>query len=107
MVAFAEYSWEVGPETLGRYNGLPSYEIQGQGANGISSGQAMDEIEGILKTLPKNTVYSWSGLSYQEKLSQGKSTLLYSVSILVVFLCLAEEIPSTEVQKKYRNCLSV
>jgi multidrug efflux pump len=89
LIAFAEYSWEVGPETLGRYNGLPSYEIQGQGSNGISSGQAMDEIEGILKNLPKNTVYSWSGLSYQEKLSQGKSTLLYSVSILVVFLCLA------------------
>ncbi len=89
LIAFAEYSWEVGPETLGRYNGLPSYEIQGQGSNGISSGQAMDEIELILKDLPKNTVYSWSGLSYQEKLSQGKSTLLYSVSILVVFLCLA------------------
>lgn len=87
--SFAKYEWIVGPETLGRYSGLPAYEIQGQGADGVSSGQAMDEIENILKELPSDVVYSWSGLSYQEKLSQGKSTLLYSISILVVFLCLA------------------
>lgn len=89
LSTFAKYEWIVGPETLGRYNGLPAYEIQGQGAAGISSGQAMDEIEKILKDLPSDSVYSWSGLSYQEKLSQGKSAFLYSISIFVVFLCLA------------------
>lgn len=87
--SFAKYEWIVGPETLGRYNGLPSYEIQGQGAEGISSGEAMLEIEKLLADLPSGVVYSWSGLSYQEKMSQGKSAFLYSISILVVFLCLA------------------
>lgn len=87
--SFANYDWVVGPETLGRFNGLPAYEIQGQGAFGVSSGEAMNEIEMLLKELPSNVVYSWSGLSYQEKMSQGKSAFLYSLSILVVFLCLA------------------
>lgn len=87
--SFAKYEWIVAPDTLGRYNGLPSYEIQGQGAAGVSSGDAMVEMEKLLADLPNDVVYSWSGLSYQEKMSQGKSAFLYSISILVVFLCLA------------------
>jgi len=87
--SFATSKWEYGAENLGRYNGLASYEIQGAGSAGISSGQAMDEMEKILAELPSDVVYSWSGLSYQEKLSQGKTTLLYALSIFVVFLCLA------------------
>lgn len=87
--AFATSSWEYGAETLGRYNGLASYEIQGTGAAGVSSGAAMAEVERMLKDLPSDVVYSWSGLSYQEKLSQGKTAMLYALSIFVVFLCLA------------------
>lgn len=87
--AFATSSWTYGPDTLGRYNGLTSYEIQGSPANGVSSGAAMAEMEKIARDLPAGTIYSWSGLSYQEKQSQGKTGILYAVSILVVFLCLA------------------
>lgn len=89
LSAFSNSTWEYGAENLGRYNGLASYEIQGAGATGVSSGQAMDEIEKILAELPSDVVYSWSGLSYQEKLSQGKTAMLYALSIFVVFLCLA------------------
>jgi multidrug efflux pump len=87
--SFASTRWSYGPDSLGRYNGLTSYEIQGSAALGSSSGAAMSEMERIVSELPGGTIYSWSGLSYQEKLSQGKTGILYAVSILVVFLCLA------------------
>jgi multidrug efflux pump len=68
--------------------GLPSYEIQGQAAEGVSSGQAMTRMEEIASQIPGVSV-SWSGLSYQERLSSGLAPLLYSLSLVVVFLCLA------------------
>jgi multidrug efflux pump len=86
--AFATTKWTYGAETLSRYNGLASYDIQGQGAPGVSSGTAMDEMDKIAQTLP-GTTHSWSGLSYEEKLASGQTLMLYSISILVIFLCLA------------------
>ncbi|ATA23227.1 multidrug efflux RND transporter permease [Brenneria goodwinii] len=87
--AFATTRWVYGPESLSRYNGQASYEIQGSGASGVSSGVAMDEMQALAKSLPKGTTYSWSGLSYQERLASGQALSLYAISILVVFLCLA------------------
>lgn len=87
--AFSTFRWSFGPDSLGRYNGLSSYEIQGTPAVGVSSGVAMAEMERIVSELPGGTIYSWSGLSYQEKISQGKTGILYAISVLVVFLCLA------------------
>ncbi len=86
---FTTTKWTFGPESLSRYNGLASYEIQGAGATGVSSGTAMDEMEKLANELPKGSSFAWSGLSYQEHLSSGQSLLLYSISILFVFLCLA------------------
>ena len=87
--AFATTHWEMGPTTVSRFNGQSSYEIQGQAAPGASSGEAMDEIARLQQQLPTGTSYAWSGLSYQEQLSGGQAPLLYSLSVLVVFLCLA------------------
>jgi len=86
--AFAKSEWTYGPKSLSRFNGLASYQIQGSGAPGVSSGAAMDELQRITENLP-NVTGSWSGLSYQERLSGGQTQLLYAISILVVFLCLA------------------
>ncbi|WP_281061350.1 efflux RND transporter permease subunit [Sphingobium sp. Sx8-8] len=87
--AFATSHWTMGPTTLARFNGLSSYEIQGQSAPGSSSGEAMDEMVKLQKQLAPGTGYAWSGLSYQEQLSGGQAPLLYGLSVLVVFLCLA------------------
>ena len=87
--AVSSVEWTSGPQTLSRFNGLSSYEIQGAGATGVSSGEAMNEMQKLADALPEGTTYTWSGLSYQERQSSGQSTLLYAVSILVVFLCLA------------------
>lgn len=88
--AFSTASWSQMPQTLSRFNGLASFEIQGSAADGVSSGEAMDELEKLAQEIGGNKIsYAWSGLSYQEKLSGGQTGYLYAVSILVVFLSLA------------------
>ena len=87
--AFASSEWTYGPKSLTRFNGQASYEIQGAGAAGVSSGDAMDELQRLADELPAGSSGAWSGLSYQERLSGGQTQLLYGISILVVFLCLA------------------
>ena len=87
--AFATTHWTMGPSTMMRFNGLSAFEIQGQAAPGSSSGDAMTRIVELQKQLPAGTSYAWSGLSYQEQLSGGQAPLLYGLSVLVVFLCLA------------------
>ena len=92
MVSFEEFtkiSWEPAEKSLTRYNGLASYLFQGQANYGVSSGVAMDEMERLAKANNPDTNYSWSGLSYQEKLSGGQAIYLYILSLIVIFLCLA------------------
>jgi hydrophobe/amphiphile efflux-1 (HAE1) family protein len=89
LAAFSASHWEIGPAQLQHYNGLPSLEIQGDSAPGQSSGAAMDEMQKLIGKLPKGIGYEWTGQSLQEKLSGGEAPLLYGLSILVVFMCLA------------------
>jgi multidrug efflux pump len=87
--AFATTSWTYGPQALSRFDGLPSYSLQGSAAPGVSSGAAMDEMQKLASQLPPGTTSAFSGLSYQERLAGSQTTRLYTISILVVFLCLA------------------
>jgi hydrophobe/amphiphile efflux-1 (HAE1) family protein len=87
--AFATSHWTYGSPRLERYNGFSSMEIQGAAAPGYSTGQAMDEMEKLAKQLPPGFAYEWTGISYEERLSGGQAPLLYALSLLVVFLCLA------------------
>jgi multidrug efflux pump len=86
--SFARTSWSQAPTTLARFNGISSFELQGQAAPGRSSGEAMNRMEALAAQLPGVSV-QWSGLSYQERLSSGQAPYLYAISLLVVFLCLA------------------
>jgi multidrug efflux pump len=81
--------WVYGSPKLERFNGFSSVNIQGSAAKGVSSGEAMNEVERIIKELPTDIDYAWSGLSYEEKSSQSQTILLYGISLLVVFLSLA------------------
>ena len=88
--AFAKASWTSGSPRLERYNGVPSMEVLGMAMPGsASSGQAMDIVEAAVAKLPAGIGFEWTGLSRQEKASSGQTTLLYSLSILIVFLALA------------------
>jgi multidrug efflux pump len=87
--SFATGSWTYGSPKLERYNGISSVEIQGAAAPGKSTGQAMNAIEAIAAKLPPGIGYEWTGLSAQERQSGSQAPVLYAISILVVFLCLA------------------
>ncbi len=89
LAAFSSGQWEIGPSQLQHYNGMPSLEIQGDSAPGKSSGAAMDEMQKLIGKLPKGIGFEWTGQSFQEKLSGGEAPMLYGLSILVVFMCLA------------------
>ena len=87
--AFATGSWTYGSPRLERFNGSPAVNIQGQAAPGGSTGGAMQAMERIGAQLPAGIGLSWTGLSYEERLSGAQAPLLYGLSLLVVFLCLA------------------
>ncbi len=88
--AFATARWVLSSPSLERFNGVPSMEIQGMAMPGaLSSGQAMDLVERHIAKLPKGIGYEWTGVSRQEREAGGRTTALYALSILVVFLCLA------------------
>lgn len=87
--AFASAHWQYGSPRLERYNGMPSVEIMGQAAPGISTGEAMDEMEKMAAQLPQGVGYEWTGLSYEEKNAGAQAPALYAISLLVVFLSVA------------------
>jgi len=92
MVPFSAFStarWQYGSPRLERYNGIPSVEIMGQAAPGISTGEAMAEMEQMVAQLPAGIGYEWTGLSYEEKRAGAQAPALYAISLLVVFLAVA------------------
>ena len=86
--SFANTRWTVAPVTLDRFEGYPAYELDGQPVAGKSSGDAMAEIERLATRIPGVSV-AWSGASYQERLATGQAPILYGISLIVIFLCLA------------------
>jgi multidrug efflux pump len=89
LSAFTTLKWIYGSPRLERYNGFPSLEIVGTAQPGKSSGTAMNEIEDMVKKLPRGISGEWTGQSYEERLSGSQAPALYTISLLVVFLCLA------------------
>ncbi|MGV0879733.1 efflux RND transporter permease subunit [Martelella sp. FLE1502] len=87
--AFATTEWVQGSPSLARFNGTAAIAIDGSAATGKSSGDAMTEAERLVAGLDGGYSASWSGLSYQERLAGSQETLLYAISLVVVFLCLA------------------
>lgn len=89
FTAFATSHWAYGSPRLERYNGVPAVQIQGEPSAGTSSGQSMAAIEQIASTLPTGFGIEWTGLSFQERQAGAQTPLLYTLSLLIVFLCLA------------------
>jgi multidrug efflux pump len=87
---FVKTQWVIAPPSLTRYDGYPAVEIIGSAAPGYSSGQAMSEMERLVKTyLPSGFGYDWAGQSLQEIFSAAQAPALFALSILVVYLALA------------------
>lgn len=82
-------AWTETPLQLVRYQGLPTARISGSAAPGISSGEAMAEMERLAAQLPPGFAVEWTGQSLQERQSASQAPLLMALSMLVVFLVLA------------------
>jgi multidrug efflux pump len=87
--AFATSRWTFGSPRLERYNGAAAVNLTGSAATGVSSGDAMAEVERLATTLPAGFGIEWSGQSYEERSASTQIPLLYTLSVLIVFLCLA------------------
>jgi multidrug efflux pump len=90
LSSLLQSTWTVAPPSQARFNGFPAVNINGNPGPGKSSGQAMHEMERIVRNdLPPGFGYDWAGQSFQELLSGAEAPMLFALSILVVFLCLA------------------
>jgi multidrug efflux pump len=87
---FVSSSWVVADPALTRYNGYPAVEITGSNAPDKSSGEAMSQMQKLVTdNAPHGFGYDWAGQSLQELLSGAQAPMLFALSILVVYLCLA------------------
>lgn len=92
MVALSELvrpEWIQAPLQLQRYLGFPSMSLSGSPAAGISTGQAMAEMERLAAQLPAGFAVQWTNQSLQERQSGAQAPWLLLLSMLVVFLVLA------------------
>jgi HAE1 family hydrophobic/amphiphilic exporter-1 len=83
-----------GPNFVSRFNLYNSAEIMGAPAPGYSSGEAIKAIEDVMRTMPSEVGYEWSGLTLQEKKSEGQAAVVFGAAVLFVFLLLAAQYES-------------
>ncbi|KAA2238138.1 efflux RND transporter permease subunit [Salinarimonas soli] len=85
----------TGPDLVQRYNMYTSVPIQGNAAPGVSSGQALDALEAITREVsPQGVSFEWTELAFQERQTGNTATLIFALSVLLVFLVLAAQYES-------------
>ncbi|MBN2506896.1 MAG: multidrug efflux RND transporter permease subunit [Verrucomicrobia bacterium] len=83
-----------GPNFTTRFNLHLAAEILGAPAPGYSSAQALQAIEEVMQTMPLEVGHAWSGLTLQEKESEGQAPMIFGMALLFVFLLLAAQYES-------------
>ncbi len=83
-----------GPNFTTRFNLYLAAEMMGAPAPGYSSAQAMKAMEEIMAEMPANVGYEWSGLTLQEKKSEGQAPVIFGMAVIFVFLLLAAQYES-------------
>ena len=79
-----------GPTAVKRFNGFRSVQIGGNPAPGYSTGQVITALEEVAaQMLPQGYSYEWADQSREEKVSGGRTPILFGLALLFVFLCLA------------------
>ena len=83
------------PQVISHFNMFRSAEITGAGAPGVSSGQALSEMERLAsETLPPGFNYAWAGQSLEEIKAGGQAGYIFALSIIIVYLVLAAQYES-------------
>ncbi|WP_336688040.1 efflux RND transporter permease subunit [Chryseobacterium bernardetii] len=84
-----------GPEVLTRYNMYMSAMINGEPAEGYSSGDAIAAVERVAKeSLPRGFDIEWSGMTREEILSGNQTVYIFLICLLFVYLLLAAQYES-------------
>ncbi|HAY3544389.1 TPA: efflux RND transporter permease subunit [Elizabethkingia anophelis] len=84
-----------GPEVLTRYNMYMSAMINGEPAEGYSSGDAIAAVERVAaETLPRGFDIEWSGMTREEILSGNQTVYIFGICLLFVYLLLAAQYES-------------
>ncbi|HLF66175.1 MAG TPA: efflux RND transporter permease subunit, partial [Gammaproteobacteria bacterium] len=79
----------LGPQTISRYNLFRAAQINGEAAQGYSSGDAIDAMRTVASaTLPQGYSYAWSSLSYQEVANQAQGVFILLIAIVFAYLFL-------------------
>jgi multidrug efflux pump len=89
LAEFGSGEWTYGPPQLTRFNGSSAMEIQGAPAEGVSSGEALQEVARLAGALPEGIGIEWTGLSFEERKAGNQASLLYAISVVAIFLALA------------------
>jgi HAE1 family hydrophobic/amphiphilic exporter-1 len=83
------------PQVISHFNLFRSAQISGSAAPGVSSGQALAEMERLAGTaLPQGFGYAWSGMSLEEIKAGAQSTAIFGIALLLVYLTLAAQYES-------------
>ncbi len=93
--AFTAIENKFVPQYLSRYNMYSAATITGSPAPGVSTGEAMNEMERIAeRTLPFGMTFDWTDMSYQEKLSSGQTMLIFALALIFIYLFLVSQYES-------------
>jgi hydrophobic/amphiphilic exporter-1 (mainly G- bacteria), HAE1 family len=83
------------PQVISHFNLFRSATINGSAAPGVSSGQAIEEMESLAaRALPPGFAYAWSGISLEEIKAGGQSAAIFAIGLLLVYLTLAAQYES-------------
>jgi HAE1 family hydrophobic/amphiphilic exporter-1 len=83
------------PQVISHFNLFRSATINGSAAAGVSSGEALEEMERIAEaTLPEGMAYAWSGISLEETKAGRQAILIFGLALLLVYLTLAAQYES-------------
>ena len=83
------------PQVIGHFNLFRSATLNGAAAPGVSSGDALKEMERIAtNVLPAGMTYAWSGISLEETKAGRQSVLIFGLALLLVYLTLAAQYES-------------
>jgi HAE1 family hydrophobic/amphiphilic exporter-1 len=90
-----EIAETTAPQVISHFNLFRSASINGSAAPGVSSGDALKEMEHIAEqNLPQGMGYAWSGISLEETKAGRQSLYIFGLALILVYLTLAAQYES-------------
>ncbi|MFI4912023.1 MAG: efflux RND transporter permease subunit [Sedimentisphaeraceae bacterium JB056] len=95
LSTFVKIKEVSGPQTISHFNLYSSTQITGQPTEGYSTGQAISEMEKIIKEItPSSIGVDYSGVTYQELKAGNTAPFIFGMAVLFVVLFLAAQYES-------------